>query len=264
MALAEAYARPDGFSVKAAADNFLAWKRGGPRDIGGTTASALRAYETSGDHERSGRADDRSAANGGLMRAIATGIVRRDPERRRSEAQRVSAVTHAESRCLDAATIYCDIAGKLMDGTTPDEAIDWALEHSPVSEQVKDVVRTARTQRADELDTSGYVLGSLGVAVWAVSQHASLEDTLVKVVSLGKDTDTTGAIAGGLLGAAYGASAIPKRWVDKLEYAPRIREVAARLSDVRFETGEAPRSSSAIEEPHAKAGFFGRIIRRRR
>lgn len=46
-------------------------------------------------------------------------------------------------------------------------------------------------------------------------------------VNHGGDSDSTGAIAGNLLGAALGASAIPQRWLDALE----LREVIERLAD---------------------------------
>ena len=39
----------------------------------------------------------------------------------------------------------------------------------------------------------------------------------------GRDTDTVAAIAGGLLGAAYGASAVPTSWVDLLHGWPGLR-----------------------------------------
>lgn len=37
-------------------------------------------------------------------------------------------------------------------------------------------------------------------------------DCLIKVINLGGDTDTTGALAGILAGATYGQSAIPLAW----------------------------------------------------
>jgi ADP-ribosylglycohydrolase len=240
MALARAYADEDGFSVKKAADNFLAWRKGGPRDIGGTTSSALRAYENSGDPLTSGRTDERSAANGSLMRCIATGLVRVDEAKRRQEAIDVSKVTHGERRCLDATAIYCDVASQLMDGKSPDEAIDWALANSPVSDEVKGWVSAARTKRLEQLDTSGYVLGSLECSIWAISQDDSLENTLVRLVSRGNDADTYGAIAGGLLGAAHGPSAIPARWRATLEYAPEIHELAPKLNRLRQGDKPAP------------------------
>jgi ADP-ribosyl-[dinitrogen reductase] hydrolase len=39
-----------------------------------------------------------------------------------------------------------------------------------------------------------------------------LRDALVAAVRIGDDTDTVAAIAGGLLGARWGASAVPDGW----------------------------------------------------
>ena len=41
---------------------------------------------------------------------------------------------------------------------------------------------------------------------------AHLRDSLVAAVRIGDDTDTVAAIAGGLLGARWGASAVPDEW----------------------------------------------------
>ncbi len=40
----------------------------------------------------------------------------------------------------------------------------------------------------------------------------SLKNRLLKAVNLGEDTDTTGAIAGGLAGIIYGLESIPQNW----------------------------------------------------
>ena len=41
-------------------------------------------------------------------------------------------------------------------------------------------------------------------------------------VRLGADTDTIAAIAGGLLGAAYGAEAVPRAWKEKVHGWPGL------------------------------------------
>jgi len=88
--------------------------------------------------------------------------------------------------------------------------------------------------RPAELDTTGYVLGTLGVGVWALCSGLNFEDALVEVVNLGGDADTTGAVAGGLLGAYHGASAIPTRWTEALAYGPEIADsLAPALVDLR-------------------------------
>ena len=48
-------------------------------------------------------------------------------------------------------------------------------------------------------------------------------------VNLGDDADTTGAVYGQLAGAYYGASGIPKEWLDKLAMREEIGRMAERL-----------------------------------
>lgn len=48
-------------------------------------------------------------------------------------------------------------------------------------------------------------------------------------VNLTGDSDSTGAIAGNLLGALYGVEAIPKRWLEPLEVLEVITAVADDL-----------------------------------
>jgi ADP-ribosylglycohydrolase len=48
--------------------------------------------------------------------------------------------------------------------------------------------------------------------VWCLLTSGSFEETVLKAVNLGEDTDTTGTVAGGLAGALYGMKAIPESW----------------------------------------------------
>jgi ADP-ribosyl-[dinitrogen reductase] hydrolase len=234
IAVAEAYA--GGFSVGAVADRFLAWYARGPRDVGGTTASALRIYRATGNPHTSGRGDDRSAANGSLMRTIAVGLARPDAHTRRHEAAAVSAITHAEPRCLAACVAYCDIVDALVRGVDPDQALEATIaagRRSGMLPQVLEVLERAPTLSAGQLDTSGYVLGTLGIGVWALTRPVGFEAALTAVVNLGGDADTTGAVAGGLLGVRNGSGGIPERWTTAVLAGPRMRQLAGHLTALR-------------------------------
>jgi ADP-ribosyl-[dinitrogen reductase] hydrolase len=239
IAVAEAYAA--GFSLKGVADRFLAWYQAGPKDVGGTTAAALRGYAQRRDPRSCGRADDRSAANGSLMRTMPVAIARSDPSERRREAAAVSAITHAEPRCIQACVVYCDLADALFRGIPVADALAEARETPGLLPGVADVLTTAPRLAVGQLDTSGYVLGTLGVAVWAISQPLGFEDVLVAVVNRGGDADTTGAVAGGLLGARDGHAAIPSRWLDALTTRARLDALAAALAGLRGGGVPAPR-----------------------
>jgi ADP-ribosylglycohydrolase len=231
MAVAEAYAA--GFSLEGVADRFLAWYQAGPKDVGGTTAAALNGYAQGRDPRSSGRTGERSAANGSLMRTMPVALARGDTSERRREAAAVSAITHAEPRCVQACVVYCDLADALVRGIPVAMALAEARETSGLLPAVADVLATAPHLDIGHLDTTGYVLGTLGVAVWAISQPRAFEDLLIAVVNRGGDADTTGAVAGGLLGARDGLSAIPSRWLGALTTRARLDQLATSLAGLR-------------------------------
>jgi ADP-ribosylglycohydrolase len=63
-----------------------------------------------------------------------------------------------------------------------------------------------------DIKSSGYVVDSLEAAVWTLITTESFEEGLLKAVNLGDDSDTVGAIAGGLAGLFYGYNNIPVEW----------------------------------------------------
>ena len=69
----------------------------------------------------------------------------------------------------------------------------------------------------DSIHSSGYVVDALEAAVWSLVNSASFEETLLKAVNLGDDTDTVGAIVGGLAGVYYGYDAIPEDWLAAIQ-----------------------------------------------
>ena len=68
--------------------------------------------------------------------------------------------------------------------------------------------------------------------LWAAVTPLNLEDALIALVSAGGDTDTNGAVAGAILGARYGASAIPQRWLNCIPQRQRIMQLADDLLDL--------------------------------
>lgn len=88
---------------------------------------------------------------------------------------------------------------------------------------------------------SGFVMHTVPVAlhVW-LSHPQDYACALETVVRCGGDTDTVGAIVGGLVGARVGPDGIPAAWRDGLWEWPRSRRwletLAVRLADTRPET----------------------------
>ncbi|MDQ6946071.1 MAG: ADP-ribosylglycohydrolase family protein [Actinomycetota bacterium] len=234
-AVAATYAGP-GYTLVGVAAAFSAWFDGRPCDVGGTTAAALGELRRTGRPELSGHAvaeRANSAGNGSLMRCLATGLARRDGRLRRIEAVEISAITHADRRCTQACVAYCDLASLLLDGVTPDHAVEEVLRSSAIGADVQLAIAGAGELIGAELDTRGYALATLQVGVWALLQRRSLEEVLIEVANLGGDADTTAAVAGGLLGARDGLGAIPARWADRLEHRDPMLALVPALLAVR-------------------------------
>jgi ADP-ribosyl-[dinitrogen reductase] hydrolase len=235
VAVARAYVA--GYSHARVADAFLAWFDGGPRDVGGMTARALRVYRETRDPLTAGHVatrqlgTERSAGNGSLMRALPTAIVRTDPGARREEARTISAITHADERCTDACAAYVDLVAALLVGVAPAAAIRTVAADSSLHADVRAALIRGVGADLDNLDTSGYVLSALSLTAWAL--HRRAEDALIAIVNRGGDADTNAAIAGGALGAAQGLGALPRRWLTRLEYEAELRELALRLRALR-------------------------------
>lgn len=76
----------------------------------------------------------------------------------------------------------------------------------------------------EEIKSTGFVLHTLEASLWCLLNTNSYRDAVLKAVNLGDDTDTTGAVTGGLAGIIYGFDEIPRDWIDKLKNKDLIEE----------------------------------------
>lgn len=243
----DAYLADGGFRLEQAADNMLAWLRHDPRDVGGATRKGLRAYERTGDPRRAG-AGPGSAGNGSLMRCLPTALARADADLRMAESAAISGITHDDSECVVACVAYNEIAAGLLAGLGPEGAIDVGIQAAiafgaaGASGEVVAAIEEGTGLRLADLAEqggnpyggSGYVLHSLSLAVAAILDGRGMEVVLADVVHLGGDTDTNGAIAGGLLGVRDGAGSIPTQWTDVIRYRQHLIDAAAQLVHQRL------------------------------
>lgn len=177
-------------------------------DIGGTTATAIRRYGQGCEPVKCGLDQVSSNGNGSLMRIIPLAFC----DCMKEEIQNVSRLTHAHNISVTACVIYVHIAQRLLDGETIRDILG-SMEFKGLFE------RLARIGELEEREiaSSGYVIHTLEAALWCLLATNSYDECVLKAVNLGEDTDTTGAVAGGLAGIVYGYDSIPKKWIDKLK-----------------------------------------------
>ncbi|MGK2854329.1 MAG: ADP-ribosylglycohydrolase family protein, partial [Microbacteriaceae bacterium] len=105
---------------------------------------------------------------------------------------------------------------------SPDGVRDY-VEQAPASVRAYwgPLLDIAETGSPADFPNNGWVVHALQTAWWALTRAAcDLPETLEYCVRAGNDTDTTAAIAGGLVGACRGASAIPTEWKSLLHGYP--------------------------------------------
>jgi ADP-ribosylglycohydrolase len=178
---------------------------------GGGAAAALAA--SSDFHQRTAR----SAGNGSLMRTGPVALSYLDDAGALAQAARsLSNLTHFDPEAGDACLLWClairhaVLTGRLDVrvglGLVPDEhRATWARR-----------LDVAETSRPRDFTHNGWVVEALQAAWCAIATTAPDADQLRRgleaAVRGGGDADTVAAIAGALLGAAHGTSAVPAAW----------------------------------------------------
>jgi ADP-ribosylglycohydrolase len=84
----------------------------------------------------------------------------------------------------------------------------------------------------DEFGRGWIAEEALAISLWCALSADSFEEGLIMAVNHSGDSDSTGSIAGNLLGLMYGLAAIPSRWLESLELKDVIERIAADLIDV--------------------------------
>jgi ADP-ribosylglycohydrolase len=73
---------------------------------------------------------------------------------------------------------------------------------------------------------------ALAIAICCALCASDFADGVLMAVNHSGDSDSTGAIVGGILGAAHGISEIPARWLNKLEICTAVERMALDIDAV--------------------------------
>ncbi len=145
-------------------------------------------------------------------------------------AMRQSLPTHGHLRSQLACGLYCLWARHLL-GRTGDW--DEALRDAAAIAATQDNWAKERDVLLREMDGpatgSGYVVDSLVSARYALAAGSDYAGVVREAIALGRDTDTTAAIAGGLAGIRYGRSGIPSKWLGALRGESLLEPLMERL-----------------------------------
>ena len=231
-------------------ENFMKWLYDGEftpygkaYDIGFGTKRAIDRYKRKRKWKKCGGDDERNNGNGSLMRIIPACIYCSEMRFSEQDAieiiHNVGSLTQAHIRSNIACGMYYFMVDQIIknDGglqTRMQEGLARGFsfyesyladkENLHYYDRLRDLDSFARTPE-NQIRSSGYVVDTLEAVVWSLINTDAFDQALLKAVNLGDDTDTVGAIAGGLAGLYYGYDQIPKEWLSAIKRREWIEEM---------------------------------------
>lgn len=223
---------------------FVHWCETSPRDVGNTCRRAIWQYKHSSDwhiaaQKTAAEYMNRTAGNGTLMRTLPLSFAYiKDYKNMADKAVAISRMTHWDDRCDTACVVYNYTAANLLKGMRKEVAVEYALKDAKMyfkqltagNQIVFEAVENLRKKSYDDLNNDGYVVDALTSTLWNFLNANNFEETVVKVINLGDDADTVGAMAGGLAGCYYGFEQMPKKWTENVELRDNLDVVAEKMT----------------------------------
>lgn len=240
-----------GYDLEKIGQSFVKWVKYGHWtahgrlfDIGGTTRHSIARLIKGESAKFSGNIFEEDNGNGSLMRTLPLAFYLKDEEnieKLYQTVKEVSSITHGHFRSVFACFIYVIFSIELIKGKDKKKAYKYTqklvLQFSEIqSFNPKEIQLFDRVLKndiseyhEDSISSGGYVLHSLEASLWCFLNSENYSEAVLKAVNLGEDTDTTGAITGGIAGLYYGFESIPKEWVDVLVRKEDIENLCEKL-----------------------------------
>jgi ADP-ribosyl-[dinitrogen reductase] hydrolase len=217
------------------AANFIAWAEGS-RDVGNQTRAVLSAARRLGgrpgesaQHAATAHIalNPNAAGNGALMRTAVIALSRpHDRDATASAANKIASLTHAGPLSVDSCVLWTEAVRVAVTENRLDLLGGLDLIDAKRRRRWQTWIDESTDVDPRTFGRNGYTVSALQAA-WAAITWTSVPETepmegryaaqhfelaLMNAVRAGDDADTVGAIAGGLLAAYWGRSAIPNHW----------------------------------------------------
>lgn len=241
----------DGYDIVNLANSFLSWlekghwsARGRVFDIGFTTIEALKRIKRGVAPKEAGNKTVFDNGNGSLMRIlpfIFYLVNEKDNFRKFRIISEVSAITHGHIVSKIACAIYVEFGINILRQYNLKDSYEntkQVILTSYINKPSSELDKFSRILKGNimqleehEIKSTGYVLDTLEAVLWCLLNSKSYKEAVLKGVNLGEDTDTIGALIGGLAALYYGVESIPEEWVNNLA---RKDDILALCNDFSY------------------------------
>ena len=224
-----------GINYTAIADNFVKWfttnkfcSISESFGIENTTLKALVRYTQHMDEAYECGSDDYyDNGNDALARILPVAYyfsVHKDTDKNIYDVvKKVASITHAHEISVLGCYIYVRFAMFLLKGNNKFSALnkvkslDYSMfKKNSLDEYSRILVANITDLEIEEIKSTSYIVDTLEAAIWCLLKSDSYKECAIATTNIGGDTDTIGAVAGGLAGIVYGFGNIPKNYLDDL------------------------------------------------
>jgi ADP-ribosyl-[dinitrogen reductase] hydrolase len=246
------------------------WYESGPVDVGNQTSAVLGAAASLGIGASAAALayqaqNPESAGNGALMRTGPVALAHLgDRDAVAALAASVASLTHPHVASIEACVLWSLAIEQAVMTSSEDEVFDWrstmmaGLDHIDTARRAlwRSRIEEAHGRDPASCANNGWVIGAFKAAYATITsmpvpEHSDggghLADALRLASRSGGDTDTVAAIAGSLLGARWGASAVPPSWRQVLHGRRTYDEPALRAEDLETLARRAIAGSSEVQ-----------------
>jgi ADP-ribosyl-[dinitrogen reductase] hydrolase len=183
-------------------------------DIGNTIQDAIYAFKRTGEPFQ-GIDDYALSGNGSLMRIYPSILwtLHMDQAEAFMQVWDMSRLTHGSELVKEVSYDFFILLRQIFLGKVSKEEL---LAPFKIEAPVK---------------STGFVVDTFHTALWGFSVSENFEEGLLRVVNLGGDADTAGAVYGQLAGSFYGLKALPDRFLMLIKEKEEIEELVTKLID---------------------------------
>ena len=211
-------------------------------DVGITVREVIDRWELNGFHELA-KTDEFSNGNGALMRILPVAIwsyaKKMTGHTLFSFVKTYAELTHGHIRSTLCCYHYTTIVHQLLDKHSLSESFHYANaalmemlnEYPSEKSHFERLLILAKLPR-DQIASTGYVIDTMEAVYWSLLNSSDYYEAIHLAVHLGKDTDTIGALTGGLAGLLYDELNVPDDWINTLAKIDEIQQLIAKFEEV--------------------------------
>ena len=215
-------------------------------DIGGATSAAINNFKRDKNILTCGLKDEYQNGNGSLMRIIPVafyGLKMLDDEQFNNFIFKASSLTHAHNYSKLACLIYSKYIEFLLEKNDSRKSYLKLQDYfkkfkklnpkytNDLKEFANILDRDISKLQENDINSSGFVIDTLEAVFFSILTTNSYKEAVLRAINLGDDTDTIGALTGGLASIIYGIKEIPDEWINALQKKDYIIDLINSFND---------------------------------